>query len=65
MVEKVRGRDKSIRRGKGKDNQRRETEKVVFRKVHGRGLGCWAKMPRILDHRHSARDYKVQVVKRE
>ena len=65
MVEKVRGRDKSIRRGKGKDNQRRETEKVVFRKVHGKGSGCWAKMPRILDHRHSARDYKVQVVKRE
>ena len=55
MAEKVKGRDKSIRIGKGKDNQRRETEKVVFRKVHGKGLGCWAKISKILDHRHSAR----------
>ena len=65
MAEKVRGRDKSIRIGKGKDNQRRETDKLVFRKVHGKSLGCWAKMSKILDHRHSGRDYKVQVVKRE
>ena len=38
MIEKVKGRDKSIRIGKGKDNQRRETEKVVFRRSTWKGL---------------------------